>query len=362
MRGNSFGVAFRLTTFGESHGAAIGGVVDGCPASLDLDLHAVQQELDRRRPGSTPLGTTRREDDRVEWLSGLWTEPERPGRATTLGTPIGFIIRNRDQRSGDYDQLKGVYRPGHGDRTWEQKFGLRDHRGGGRSSARETACRVVGGAIARQLLRTVGVNVHAFVQQVGPEVMAPAQPVQYDRVWDDPVRCPDPDASARMARLIEQMRTEGDSVGGVVACHVTGVPAGWGEPVHDRLDADLARAMLSINASKGFQMGSGYRAAAMRGSMHNDPITAQPTAGATHSGGTLAGISTGEMIHFDVAFKPPSTIARPQHTIDTEGRPVVLEARGRHDPCVVPRAVPVVEAMTCLVLADHMLRQRTARL
>ncbi|MDX9751424.1 MAG: chorismate synthase [Flavobacteriales bacterium] len=361
MAGNTFGKCFRLTTFGESHGAAIGGTVDGCPAGLPLDPIAVQHELDRRRPGSTPLGTARTEGDRVEWLSGLLPAPDRPGHLITLGTPIGFIIRNHDHRSTDYDHLKEVYRPGHADLAWERKYGVRDHRGGGRSSARETACRVVGGAIARQLLATAGVRVQAYVRQVGEAVMPERDDLPLAAAWDHPVRCPDPEAAAHMARLIEQARAEGDSLGGVVACRVHGVPAGWGEPVFDRLDADLARAMLSINASKGFQMGSGYRAAAMRGSAHNDPIAPGPATGATNSGGTLGGISTGDLLHFDVAFKPPSTIAKAQRTIDRQGRPVVLEARGRHDPCVAPRAVPIVEAMACLVLADHMLRQRSAR-
>lgn len=341
----------------------MGGVIDGCPAGVELDLTVIQSELDRRRPGSTPLGTTRNEADRVEWLSGL-LEVEHIGivHTLTLGTPIGFIIRNGDQRSADYDQLKHVYRPGHGDRTWEQKYGIRDHRGGGRSSARETACRVVGGAIARQLLHGHGVRVTGYVRQVGSEVMSSTGPVDAEAVWQSPVRCPDSAVAVRMAALIERMRAEGDSVGGVVACQVHGVPPGWGEPVFDRLDADLAKAMLSINASKGFQMGSGYRAAAMRGSEHNDAITPLPSSVGTNSGGTLAGISTGDPIEFDVAFKPPSTIAKPQRTIDTQGDSVVLEATGRHDPCVLPRAVPIVEAMTCLVLADHLLRQRGARL
>ena len=361
MAGNSFGRIFQLTTFGESHGMAMGGVLDGCPAGLRLDLASVQGELDRRRPGSTPLGTARRETDQVEWLSGLWTEDVDHGQAITLGTPIGFLIRNKDQRSADYDQLRHVYRPGHGDRAWEQKYGLRDHRGGGRSSARETACRVVGGAIARQLLAGADVYVHAYVQQVGDVSLGDFDPARLTQIWNDPVRCPDPVVSARMAQLIEQMRDEGDSVGGVIAGEIHGVPAGWGEPVFDRLDADLAHAMLSINASKGFQMGSGYRAATMRGSAHNDPITHPPGARRMNSGGTLAGISTGDAIHFDVAFKPPSTIARPQRTIDRSGQEVTLRAGGRHDPCVLPRAVPIVEAMACLVLADHMLMQRLSR-
>jgi chorismate synthase len=402
MPGNSFGQVFRLTTFGESHGAAIGGVIDGCPAGLELDLAAIQAELDRRRPGSTPLGTARTEGDVVEFLSGLLAVPpafstpgipERSRRArsrtsveeglnaTTLGTPIGFIIRNKDAQSSDYDQLKDVYRPGHADMTWQEKYGIRDHRGGGRSSARETACRVVGGAIARQLLAKQGVKVQGYVSQVGEVALelAPEQ-LKFDGLWGDPVRCPDPDTSTRMAALIEQVRAEGDSIGGVVSCIVTDMPVGLGEPVFDKLDADLAKAMLSINATKGFQIGSGFRAATMRGSENNDAFVLgwrqehhtglpegarvdKPAIRTTtnHGGGTLGGMSNGEDLLFDVAFKPPATIAKPQQTVNTAGEVVTLEAKGRHDPCVVPRAVPIVEAMACLVLADHLLRLRVAR-
>ncbi len=344
MPGNTFGQLFRLTSFGESHGAAIGGVVDGCPAGLLLDIAAVQAELDRRRPGSTPLGTTRNEADRVEFLSGLF-------EGKTLGTPIAFLIRNSDAKSSDYDALKDVYRPGHADLTWEQKYGLRDHRGGGRSSARTTAACVVGGAIARQLLAREGVKVSGYVSRVGDVAMEHV-PAQLDRVWKSDVRCPDPEAAARMTKLIELVRSEGDSVGGVVSCVVRGLPAGLGEPVFDKLDANLAKAMLSINAVKGFQFGSGFASAALRGSEHNR----------LPQGGVLGGISNGEDIQFDVAFKPPATIAQAQQTVDRSGKTVTLEAKGRHDPCVVPRAVPIVEAMACLVLADHLLRQRSARL
>ncbi|MBK6832179.1 MAG: chorismate synthase [Flavobacteriales bacterium] len=344
MPGNTFGQLFRLTSFGESHGAAIGGVVDGCPAGLLLDIAAVQAELDRRRPGSTPLGTTRNEADRVEFLSGLF-------EGKTLGIPIAFLIRNSDAKSSDYDALKDVYRPGHADLTWEQKYGLRDHRGGGRSSARTTAACVVGGAIARQLLAREGVKVSGYVSRVG-DVALELVPAQLDSVWQSNVRCPDPEAAARMTKLIELVRSEGDSVGGVVSCVVRGLPAGLGEPVFDKLDANLAKAMLSINAVKGFQFGSGFASAALRGSEHNR----------LPQGGVLGGISNGEDIQFDVAFKPPATIAQAQQTVDRSGKTVTLEAKGRHDPCVVPRAVPIVEAMACLVLADHLLRQRSARL
>lgn len=344
MPGNTLGQVFRLTSFGESHGAAIGGIVDGCPAGLGLDISTVQSELDRRRPGSTPLGTARNEADRVEWLSGVF-------EGKTLGTPIGFLIRNGDAKSSDYEALKDVYRPGHADRTWEQKYGLRDHRGGGRSSARTTAACVVGGAIARQLLAREGVKVSGYVSRVG-DVAMNGVPADLAKVWQSDVRCPDPEAAARMTKLIELVRSEGDSVGGLVSCVVQGLPPGLGEPVFDKLDADLAKAMLSINAVKGFQFGSGFASAALRGSEHNR----------LPQGGVLGGISNGEDILFDVAFKPPATIAQAQQTVDRSGKTVTLEAKGRHDPCVVPRAVPIVEAMACLVLADHLLRQRSARL
>lgn len=358
MRGNSFGTAFRLTTFGESHGPAIGGVLDGCPAGLALDLGAIQQELDRRRPGSTSLGTARKESDAVEFLSGFFAMPaRRAGQArhdsmVSLGTPIGFLIRNADAKSEDYDHLKDSFRPGHADRTWEQKFGLRDYRGGGRASARETACRVVGGAIARQLLSHQGITVQAYVSQVGEiKVDKPHTELDLSAVFSSDVRCPEPTAARLMTQAIERVRAEGDSLGGVVTCVVKGLPPGLGEPVYDRLDADLAKAMLSINATKGFQIGSGFEAAAMRGSQHN----------AGPQGGVLGGISDGGDLFFDVAFKPPATIARPQPSTDRSGNAVVVEGKGRHDPCVVPRAVPVVEAMACLVIADHLLRNRTAR-
>ncbi len=400
MRGNSFGTAFRLTTFGESHGPAIGGVIDGCPAGLTIDLEAVQAELDRRRPGSTPLGTARKESDTVEFLSGLWSQADstgaEPGEQTsgdpglrrgfrTLGTPIGFLIRNADAKSSDYDHLKDTFRPGHADLTWEQKFGLRDHRGGGRASARETACRVVAGAIARQLLAQQGVSVQAYVSQVGNITIGrPHTELDLSAVYSSDVRCPDLVAASLMTKAIELVRAEGDSLGGIVTCVINGVPAGLGEPVFDKLHADLGKAMLSINAVKGFQIGSGFAAVSMRGSEHNDlyssgplPTSLRPKrlregeAGegrggvystlTNRSGGVQGGISTGQAIVFDVAFKPPSTIMRDQPSIDRGGNAVILEGKGRHDPCVVPRAVPVVEAMACLTIADHFLRSRTAR-
>lgn len=345
MRGNSFGSLFRITTFGESHGPAIGGVLDGCPAGLDLDLGAIQDELDRRRPGSTPMGTARNEADRVEWLSGIMDR-------RTLGTPIGFLIRNADARPADYDALKEVYRPGHADRTWDQKFGLRDHRGGGRSSARTTAACVVGGAIARQLIALSGARVNAYVHQVASVVVnKPYTELDLASVWQSDVRCPDPTAAPLMIRAIERVRADGDSTGGAITLVVQGLPAGLGEPVFDKLNADLGRAMLSINATQGFEIGAGFSSVAMCGSQHNKLPS-----------GVQGGISTGSDIVCRIAFKPASTISKPQATVDNAGNEVLLEAGGRHDPCVAPRAVPIVEAMACLVLADHLLRQRTARI
>ncbi|MBK6343599.1 MAG: chorismate synthase [Flavobacteriales bacterium] len=373
MPGNSIGLLFRLTTFGESHGAAIGGVVDGCPAGLKLDLDAVQLELDRRRPGSTSLGTARDEADRVEWLSGIH-------EGITLGAPIAFLIRNRDARSSDYDALKDIYRPGHADYTWEGKYGLRDHRGGGRSSARTTAACVVGGAIARQLIARNGIAVQAFVSRVG-DVILETMPADLSATWANAARCPDSAVADRMKALIEAVRAEGDSIGGIVSCMATGMPIGLGEPVFDKLDADLAKAMLSINAAKGFQIGSGFASARMRGSENNDDLhlgrvdedmqglpegarVQRPAVRSrtNHAGGSLGGISNGEDLAFEVAFKPPATIGKAQRTVNKDLEEVVLEAKGRHDPCVVPRAVPIVEAMACMVLADHVLRQRTARM
>jgi chorismate synthase len=358
MAGSVFGKVFQLVSFGASHDPAIGGVVEGCPAGLKVDRAAIQAELDRRRPGSTPLGTARNESDTVEFLSGLLDD-------VTLGTPIAFLIRNTDARSGDYDHLKDSFRPGHADLTWEQKFGLRDHRGGGRASARETAVRVAAGAIARQLLAASGVRVNAWVSGVGEvRLERPYTELDLASVWNSDVRCPDPESARRMIDGIEQVRAEGDTLGGLVSCVAIGVPAGLGEPIFDKLHADLGKAMLSINAVKGFQVGSGFGAASMRGSQHNDTYTGSSGTIRTvtnRSGGVQGGISNGEDIVFDVAFKPVSTLLRNQQSVDREGNAVTLEGKGRHDPCVVPRAVPVVEAMACLVLADHLLRQRSAR-
>lgn len=358
MAGNSFGQFFRITTFGESHGAAIGVVVDGCPAGVDFDLHFIQQQMDRRRPGQSALTTDRNEADRVEVLSGVFD-------GKTTGTPIAMLLRNADQRSKDYDALKEVYRPSHADYTYEARYGFRDHRGGGRSSARETAARVAAGALAQLLLRTVGVKVQAYVSAVGPvELQKPARELDLSLIDSHPVRCPDPETAAAMETLITQLKAEGDSVGGVISCVASGVPAGWGEPVFDKLEADLAKAMLSINAVKGFEVGSGFAASKGRGSEFNDAFVLEDGKVRTrtnHSGGIQGGISNGEDITFRVGFKPVATIAQKQQTLTRSGEATELQAQGRHDPCVVPRAVPIVEAMTALVLADQMLRERVAR-
>ena len=358
--GSSTGRLFRVTTFGESHGPAVGCVVEGCPPGLALSAAEVQAELDRRRPGASPLASPRREADRVEILSGVFE-----GR--TLGTPIALLVRNRDADPQAYAPLREVYRPSHADWTTEARYGLRDWRGGGRASARETVGRVAAGAVARKVLAPARVT--AWVEAVGPVAMGPLdepllQAPEAAAIEAHPVRCPDPAAAERMAALIEAVRAEGDSVGGVVRCLVTGLPAGLGDPVFDKLDADLARAMLSIPAAKGFAVGSGFSGAALRGSEHNDaflPGPGGPRTATNRSGGVQGGISNGMPLDFRVAFKPVATIRREQDTVDAAGRPVRLSAAGRHDPCVVPRAVPIVEAMAALVLADHLLRLRAIR-
>lgn len=358
MAGNSFGQFFRITTFGESHGAAIGVVVDGCPAGVDFDLAFIQQQMDRRRPGQSALSTDRNEADRVEVLSGVFD-------GKTTGTPVAMLLRNADQRSGDYDALKDVYRPSHADYTYEARYGLRDHRGGGRSSARETAARVAAGALAQLLLRHWGVHIQAYVSAVGPIVVEkPYTELDLAQIDANAVRCPDAAAAAQMEALITQLKAEGDSVGGIITCIASGLPAGWGEPVFDKLEADLAKGMLSINAVKGFEIGSGFAAAAGRGSAFNDAFELRDghvRTQSNHSGGIQGGISNGEEVYFRVAFKPVATIGKSQQTLTTSGEATQLQAKGRHDPCVVPRAVPIVEAMTALVLADHALRARVAK-
>lgn len=354
MPANTFGEHLRLTTFGESHGPALGGVLEGVPAGIPLDIQAVQHALDRRRPGQSSVSTPRKESDRVEILSGLFE-----GRTT--GTPIGLSIRNENQHSSDYSAMKDVFRPSHADYTYFKKYGLRDHRGGGRSSARETAVRVAGGAIAAQILPPQ-VKISAYVSAVGG-ISLWDDYTHYDlsRIDENIVRCPDASKAAEMEALIHEVRSRGDSIGGVVSCVASGVPAGWGEPIFDRLEARLAAACLSIPASKGFEIGSGFSAASMRGSQHNDLFTVGGRTSTNRSGGVQGGISNGMDIVFRVAFKPVATILQAQQTIDTQGRAAIVEGKGRHDPCVVPRAAVVVEAMTALVLADFYLLDRLSR-
>lgn len=341
MPGNSFGTLFRLTTFGESHGPAIGGVIDGMPPGIKVELDYIQYELDRRKPGQSPITTARKESDSITILSGVMEQQ-------TLGTPIGFMLHNEDHQSEDYDHLKDIYRPGHADEAWEKKFGIRDHRGGGRSSARETAARVVGGAFAKVLLAKSGISVHAYVQRVGHiDVPVGYQKLDLSCTEDSMVRCPHEPTALRMIEAIESARDAGDSLGGAVICVCKGLPVGLGEPVFDKLHALLAHAVLSINATQGFELLDGFDASKLLGSKNNLRKT-----------GVSGGISTGDDLAFCVAFKPVSTIRKKQTARNTLGETVSLEAAGRHDPCVLPRAVPIVEAMAALVLADLLLLQR----
>jgi len=353
MPGNSFGKIFRITTFGESHGPAIGVVIDGCPAELTIDLDFIQHELDRRRPGQSSLVSQRREKDKVEILSGIFE-----GKST--GAPISMLIRNTDQREKDYNHLKDKFRPSHADYTWQEKYKIRDYRGGGRSSARETAVRVAAGAIAKMLLAKHGINVWGYVSQVGHLILkTPYTQLDKNKVEQNEVRCPDAEMAADMSDLIKKIRKQGDTIGGVVSAVISGLPPGLGEPVFDKLHARLGMAMLSINAAKGFEFGSGFSGVSMKGSEHNDLFFVNSEGKiATHtnySGGIQGGISNGMDIYFRVAFKPVATILKPQPTIDIHGNPVMVEGIGRHDPCVLPRAVPIVEAMAALVIADFLL-------
>lgn len=355
MAGSGFGTIYRLTSFGESHGAAIGGVIDGVPAGIALSVEKIQQELDRRRPGQSAIVTQRKESDTVELLSGIFD-------GKTTGTPIGFLVRNADQKPADYDAMKETFRPSHADFTYEQKYGVRDHRGGGRSSARETVARVVAGAIARQLLETIGIRIDAFVDQVGSiRWTGDWKPELAEIREQNPVRVPDAAAAEEMEALIRAVRKDGDTIGGCIRCIATGVPAGLGEPVFDKLHAELGKAMLSINAVKGFTIGSGFDGVEMRGSEHNDLFEQGGTTRTNHSGGVQGGISNGMPVDFRVAFKPVATIMHEQPTIDTNLEETTLRGKGRHDPCVVPRAVPIVEAMTAMVLLDFYLRQKAAK-
>lgn len=347
MAGNSFGNLFKLSTFGESHGEALGGVIDGCPAGISLDLSKIQLDLDRRKPGQSAIVTQRKEPDEVRFLSGIF-------EGKTTGTPIGFIIENTNQKSHDYSHIKDSYRPSHADYVYEKKYGFRDYRGGGRSSARETASRVVAGAVAKQMLE--GIKINAFVSSVGNiHLEKHYTALDLANAETNIVRCPDTDLAAKMENYIKQIRKEGDTVGGVVTCVIQNVPVGLGEPVFDKLHAELGKAMLSINAVKGFEYGSGFPGAEMKGSMHNDLYNADGTTKTNYSGGIQGGISNGMDIYFRVAFKPVATIMQTQKTIDNKGEEVEMQGKGRHDPCVVPRAVPIVEAMAALVLADYTL-------
>ena len=356
---NSFGRLFILTSFGESHGAAIGGVIDGCPAGLNIDMDLIQADLDRRKPGQSHITTQRQEADRVEFLSGVF-------EGITTGTPIGFLVRNQDQHSADYSNLKDLYRPSHADFTYDQKYGVRDYRGGGRSSARETISRVVAGSVARQLLAVNGIKIQAFVSRVGEVALEkPYSELDLNQTESNIVRCPDAETAERMITRIEEAGRNHDTVGGVISGVITGVPAGWGEPVFNKLHADLGFAMLGINAVKGFEYGSGFEGTKLSGSQHNDIFIASETGVTTltnHSGGVQGGISNGQDIYWRVAFKPIATLLKEQNTVDIHGNEVVINVKGRHDPCVLPRAVPIVEAMAALVLADHFLLSRVSKL
>lgn len=349
---NSFGHIFTLTTFGESHGLAVGGVVDGMPSGIEVDVEFIQHELNRRKPGQSQITTQRKEEDKVEFLSGIF------GGKTT-GCPIAFVVRNKDHHSDDYDDLKCLFRPSHADYTYFAKYGIRDHRGGGRASARETIARVVGGALAKLVLRQWNISVHAFVSQVG-EITIDDDYSKYDLeiAEQNSVICPDMDVAERMEKLILDVKEDGDTVGGVVSCVISGCPAGIGEPVFNKLQADLAAAMLSINAAKGFDYGMGFRGVGRRGSEMNDLITMNDgvfTTITNNSGGVQGGITNGQDIFFRVAFKPVATLLRPQNTVDMYGNSTEVNPKGRHDPCVLPRAVPIVEAMAAMVILDHCL-------
>ena len=359
--GNSFGNIFKLTSFGESHGSSIGGIIDGCPSGLFIDLNFIQEELDRRRPGQSKITTSRIEGDKVVFMSGIF-------EGKTTGTPIGFTISNNNFKSEDYDKIKNVFRPSHADFTYQEKYGLRDYRGGGRSSARETACRVVAGAVAKLILKTYKIEISAYVLSVG-NIFANEDNLSFDNITSSKetniVRCPDKNAALKMIDFISEIKKKGNTVGGQIKCHVKGVPLGIGEPVFDKLHADLGKAMLSINAVKGFEYGSGFEGSKMLGSDHNDEfesINGKVSTKTNFSGGIQGGLSNGEEIYFKVAFKPVATILTKQNSVDKEKNNIKIKAEGRHDPCIVPRAVPIVESMTAMVIVDHLLRNRTTKL
>lgn len=346
---NTFGKIFTLTTFGESHGEAIGGIIDGCPAGIEINLDAIQLELNRRKPGQSKIVTQRKEPDEVQFLSGIF-------EGKTTGASIGFIIKNVHQRSKDYSHIKDTYRPSHADFTYSKKYGHRDYRGGGRTSARETANWVVAGALAKQIIPKV--NINAYTSSVGDLFLEkPYQELNFNKIETNIVRCPDTEIATKMIAKIDDVRKSGDTIGGTITCVIKHVPAGWGEPIFNKLHAQLGKAMLSINAVKGFEYGSGFCGAKMKGSEHNDLFNGDGSTQTNLSGGIQGGISNGMDIYFRVAFKPVATIMKPQQTIDKEGNIVEMIGKGRHDPCVVPRAVPIVEAMTAMVLTDFMLQQ-----
>lgn len=356
---NTYGKQFRITTFGESHGAGIGVVIDGCPAGLPIDPDFIQRELDRRKPGQSKITTQRKEKDEFQVLSGMF-------EGKTTGTPLTLMIWNEDAKSKDYAHIADQFRPSHADYTYQEKYGIRDYRGGGRSSARETAARVASGAVAKLLLQPLGVQINSYVSQVGKlKLTKTYQELDLTQTENNIVRCPDNETAQQMIDLIDATRKKGDSIGGIVSCVIKGVPAGWGEPVFDKLHAELGKAMLSINAVKGFEYGSGFEGVQMYGSEHNDAFYTENNQVKTrtnHSGGIQGGISNGADIYFNVAFKPVATLMRDQESINDKGEKVVVSGKGRHDPCVVPRAVPIVEAMAALVLVDFYLRSKISRL
>lgn len=352
MAGNTFGKLLKLTTFGESHGEALGGIIDGCPAGLVVNLDQIAIEMMRRKPGQSKIVSQRKEADQVQFLSGIF-------EGKTTGTPIGFIIPNTDQKSEDYSHLKENYRPSHADYVYEKKYGIHDYRGGGRSSARETACRVVGGALAKQIIPQIKIN--AYVSSVGGIVLdKPYQQLDFSLIENSIVRCPDPIVAEKMETLIAATKKEGDTIGGIITCVIQNVPIGLGEPVFDKLHAELGKAMLSINAVKGFELGSGFCSSAMKGSQHNDLYNSDGSTQTNRSGGVQGGISNGMDIYFRVAFKPVATLLQKQQVLTQQGELIEQQGKGRHDPCVVPRAVPIVEAMAALVLADYYLLNKSS--
>lgn len=354
MAGNTFGTIFKLTTFGESHCPALGGIIDGCPAGIELDFEAIEAEMQRRKPGQSSIVTQRKEPDSIKFLSGIF-------EGKTTGTPIGFVIENTNQKSKDYSHIKDTYRPSHADYTYDQKYGIRDYRGGGRSSARETASRVAGGAIAKQFLKNIKIT--AYVSAVGKlQLEKPYKDLDFSEIEKNPVRTADAQMAVQMEDYIKEIRKQGDTVGGMISCVIENMPVGLGEPVFKKLHSELGMAMLSINAVKGFEYGSGFAGTRLKGSEHNDLFNADGSTQTNYSGGVQGGISNGEDVYFNVAFKPVATIMQKQETINSEGEVVEMQGKGRHDPCVVPRAVPIVEAMAALVLADFVLLNRLSKI